>query len=221
MKYSIYVILLIFSITACEDNKYTILEFSQTSINQKICQDLIITKKEILSLIKNGHRITQKTLDAEFKKTPCDIKGKIKYNNKVMTFQYNFGNYIILEDKIIGCYDNDKGCSTKMQKKRIKVEEVLKINHDSSSYKPNCGMYNKIHPSAIKKFFLHASKENYQNIIKSNSTSWSGCEQTGKLIINNEKYIFKLNFGGFASLLSEDNKTKYFSCYHFACPELE
>jgi hypothetical protein len=221
MKYYIFVLTFIFFLTACENNKYTILKYSQTSIKQPICQDLKITEREIMSLIKNGQIITQKTLDKEFEKTPCEVKGKIKYNHRIITFQYNFGNFIVLEDKIIGCYHHFKGCSNKKQKKLIEVEKILKITHDNSSYKPNCRMYSKVHPNTVKKFFLHATPTNHHAIYKNNDTPWSGCEQTGKLIINNEKYTFKLNFGGFASLLSEDNNTRYFSCYHFGCPELE
>jgi len=216
MKKYVYLTFLLFSVFGHADTIYSSEKYSKDAI----CQDLNITKKEILSLIKNGQILTKKILNEEFEKMTCEVNGKIKVNNKIINFQYNFANYIMVKDKIIGCYYQFKGCSEKKEKKRIEVKKILQIVSDNSSYKINCKIHKRLDESTIKRFFLHSKEEQFADIIRSNDTPWSGCVQQGEVAINEKLYKFELNLGGFGYINSEDDKETYYSCYPISCPDL-
>ena len=185
------------------------------------CIDLNITENEILSLIENGQTLTKKNLNEEFEKSPCEVNGKIKVNNEIINFQYNFANYIRVNGKVIGCYSQFKGCSEQKEKKRIEVKKIFEITNDNSTYKINCKMYKKLDASTIKKYFLHSIKEPRADQIRSNETPWSGCVQKGEIFINEKLYTFELNLGGFGYMHSKDGEGTGYNCYHIGCPKFQ
>jgi len=66
MRKYIYLTFLLLSIFGYADTIYSAENYSKNPI----CQDLNITKNEILTLIRNGQIITKKILNEEFEKIP-------------------------------------------------------------------------------------------------------------------------------------------------------